>query len=952
MQAVLTSYLVVSALPIVIEDEVGQSLSYSPGAIFQALSNNPSVVRLLDLGQIILAQGAIDPTTGFLVIQGPIGPTGPSSTTVVGWEDVGTLVRLVDIDDQVSAGDAAPPASSKFTIDASSGSYTTGLLVVNGFISFPGSGGSSERLGLNATAGGANATALGESANASATSATAGGQGSAATGSFGSAWGATAAAGADSTALGGASTATNSGTAVGRTSTSSGLRSFAGGFTANNTGQDSTLLGSNGTISADEVVVVGASATGTAPGALAAGFSADATATDASAWGRNSTSAFASSHAFGAGSQTTAANQFVAGSDTNPIAEFHLGKGEAAITAQDIVISSSRISLTQSNEAGSNLDFIAGPGTGAGAASVISFLTGPSGVSGNAQHVLATQMVIGVGVDVTNWLNVGSTAVADAVGEIAASDGTGLFHWDPAAFQVNIGAEGTIARVRGVDAVSVGVDGADVYVVGGTGLTTGDGGGSRLEGGASGASGNGGLAGVFGGTGVVVGGAVDIIGGTSPAGTGGLTTLRGGAGAPAGNLIASGGITNGVGGQSGTGTFSGGDASGSLVSLAGDGILKGGDGVSNNNHGANAYVRGGLADGAGTHGFVQIDTAGTGRWQVDNAGRFLAIADTAFDMGAVASGRMRDLYVGRNARIEGDLTVNGTTTTVNSEIQTADNYILLNSEYTADAAQTGGFVINIDPAATSFSISGIATNVITVAAGDPSAVLSAGDFLLIQDPNLPGNSGIREVLSATASSVTVTATPVEDFSGGALTDDATAQGTVVGVQVAALRSTTAGAFQAATGTAAPLTWDPLVVGVVESDQVVVDYDTSGLLVGDCVRVTGTTTVGLTDADADATANFVGTVKTVGTLGTGKVVTDGRAPIRFVASLTPTAGEAVFLSETTGGSTDGLATTVEPTTVGAVSYMIGYIRDVGSYGGTEGDTMDVQLRYGGRTVIGA
>jgi len=118
--------------------------------------------------------------------------------------------------------------------------------------------------------------------------------------------------------------------------------------------------------------------------------------------------------------------------------------------------------------------------------------------------------------------------------------------------------------------------------------------------------------------------------------------------------VVRGGVTDAVGGVSGTGTFSGGDASATLVSLAADGILKGGDGVSNNNHGANAFVRGGIAAGGGTHGRVQLDTAGVGRWQVTNSGHLLAVADDTYDIGADGATRPRTGYFGTSAVIGAD----------------------------------------------------------------------------------------------------------------------------------------------------------------------------------------------------------------------------------------------------------------------------------------------------------
>lgn len=749
MQAVITTYVVVGALPVVIEDEIDEALSYAPGAIFQALSNNLSVVRLLALAQIIEIP-VTEAIPGSTVIEGPPGP--PGDPTLTGWERNSGQITLVTDNDQVSMGFVSVPLTSKVSIDSASGGFIIGLSIINGTITVTGAGSGSERFGLSSLAAGDSSAAFGNGASSAA------------------------------------------------------LRSFAGGFSAVTSGIDSILIGASGNITADETVLLGAGGSVTAAGGLAAGFGTTVSGVDASAWGRGATSNFAGAHAWGAGAVTTAVQQFVFGAVADPISSFHFGKGEVSITGQSVTLSSTRINTSETDVAGSDLTITAGPGTGNATASTISFRTAPAGGSGNAQQVLADQMVIGTGVDITNWLNVGTTTAAVAIGDISASDGTSRFLWDASATQLDVGTEGIITRIRGVDATTAGVDGAALYLISGTGLTTGNGAVTRVAGGDSGNAGIGGLGSLVGGLGVTSGGPVEVIGGAATAAPGGPATFRGGPGAPAGDLTASGGITTGVGGQSGTGTFSGGDASATLISLAGDGIFKGGDGVSNNNHGAHAFVQGGLAFGGGVHGRVQIDTAGVGRWEVDNTGQFLAITDNSFDIGAATSGRPRDLFIARNVIVGGRLTINGTTTTVNSEIQTADNYILLNSEYTADAPQSAGLVMNIDPAATSFSISDITSDVVTVTAGDPSAVLSTGDFVLIQNPANSDNVGIYEVLSTTVSSITIDSTPAEVFTGSGLTDDATTQGVIVGTGLTVIRSSISGIIEAGFSTSSPMTF--------------------------------------------------------------------------------------------------------------------------------------------------
>ncbi|MGD9725627.1 MAG: hypothetical protein AB7V39_04430 [Nitrospiraceae bacterium] len=385
------------------------------------------------------------------------------------------------------------------------------------------------------------------------------------------------------------------------------------------------------------------------------------------------------------------------------------------------------------------------------------------------------------------------------------------------------------------------------------------------------------------------------------------------------------------------------------------------------------------ADGAQS---VEIWTNGSVHWRVASDGTLLPATDNSKDIGITGTNRVRNVFVGTTvfvgtsveigsvlgATATGDiragdgvnelywnaaagrltipnLHVSGTQTILNTQLQSADRYILLNSDSGGDTPQTSGLVMNVDPAATSFAISSIVTNIVTVVAGDPSAVLSAGDFVLIQGPADDRNAGIFEVMSTTTSTITIDTVPTEAFSGNTLYNDVTVQGTILGIGVTGIRANTGGALEQAYGTAAPLTWGVLG-GLPEVDKVVVSYDTTGLAVGDCVRITSTATVGQTDASADTTADFIGVVYVVGGLGTGKVITDGLAQVRFDAGLTPSATEPVFLSET-----GGLATNVEPTVAGSVSYQIGYIRDVLTYSGVAGDLMEVQLRFGGRIVNG-
>lgn len=74
MPATVRNYQVISQTPVVVEDET--AVSYAAGAVFSALDNNPSILRLLALGDIVPVTLTPSPG-GFVVIPGPTGPMGP-----------------------------------------------------------------------------------------------------------------------------------------------------------------------------------------------------------------------------------------------------------------------------------------------------------------------------------------------------------------------------------------------------------------------------------------------------------------------------------------------------------------------------------------------------------------------------------------------------------------------------------------------------------------------------------------------------------------------------------------------------------------------------------------------------------------------------------------------------------------------------------------------------------
>jgi len=196
-------------------------------------------------------------------------------------------------------------------------------------------------------------------------------------------------------------------------------------------------------------------------------------------------------------------------------------------------------------------------------------------------------------------------------------------------------------------------------------------------------------------------------------------------------------------------------------------------------------------------------------------GNLLAVQDNAgtTDYFSVTSS---DILLGRNTTIDGDLSVTGTTTTINSRrlADVEDNFICLNKNYDNDTPLRCGQVYNIDPepgsgqttvAATGFT-AGVAAvsnpTVSTVAAGP---TFSDGDFIIITGANDNTNNGIFEVFSHAANLLTIRGvgttgnTTGIDFLQDQFATDTTVAGTITRTTVSVLRARTDGAFECGSG---------------------------------------------------------------------------------------------------------------------------------------------------------
>ncbi len=172
--------------------------------------------------------------------------------------------------------------------------------------------------------------------------------------------------------------------------------------------------------------------------------------------------------------------------------------------------------------------------------------------------------------------------------------------------------------------------------------------------------------------------------------------------------------------------------------------------------------------------------------------------------------------ISADAQITGDLVVQGTTTSTESEqVQISANYLNNNTDYTNTVAQTGGLTIRIRGTATADTqngnfdagAAGVANpRVITTGSG----TFTTSDIIAIDGANNPSNNGLYEVLSHVTTSLSVrgiglTGT-VEDFTQNQFITDATGSATITKVLVSVIRADTTGIWERGVGNTTPITY--------------------------------------------------------------------------------------------------------------------------------------------------
>lgn len=270
---------------------------------------------------------------------------------------------------------------------------------------------------------------------------------------------------------------------------------------------------------------------------------------------------------------------------------------------------------------------------------------------------------------------------------------------------------------------------------------------------------------------------------------------------------------------------------------------------------------------------------------------------------------------GSNLVVSGNLDVQGTITTVNSEVvNIADEFLLLSSNYTTAAARESGLVVNYLPTATVDTVAaggftaGVAGVSNPTVATTGAATFSAGDVVVITGADDEANNGLFEVNTHAASvlelrGIGVTATTFTFFQNQ-LTTDATVAGDITQVNISVLQSGTDGIWEVGAGdNSASITFADLV--------------TSGAADLQTAYANGNT---ITTSPADGDLEVLGTEKLL-VSATGGAQFDtfinvaGSAGIELVAgaALTPgqlvqfnTSGQAILADNNTGTVTDAFS----------------------------------------------
>lgn len=320
-----------------------------------------------------------------------------------------------------------------------------------------------------------------------------------------------------------------------------------------------------------------------------------------------------------------------------------------------------------------------------------------------------------------------------------------------------------------------------------------------------------------------------------------------------------------------------------------------------------------------------FDTAGTGN-VVEVRGLNNSVAFSASNT-AVSISRATTLagnlsvtgvssFVG-DVTVNGNMNVSGNVTTINSEqVNLADSTLYLNSGYTAVSGKSGGLAINYLPTADTVTVTSAVFTPGVPATSNPTITTLPGaqawavDGVVIQVSGTTNNNGIYEILSSTATTLTIRGVGLSgnsanllDIAANQFISETAASAVITRVNIAVLRASPTGSWQTAGGSnSAALAYKNIgnvsFTGTAPSvNTISVFSDTSG------GNITATS-VTVSGANLTTTGNIsAGNLISTGLLsGTTLSTTPAANSIISVANVT--AGASKYVLNYKGQSTNG------------------------------------------------
>jgi hypothetical protein len=207
---------------------------------------------------------------------------------------------------------------------------------------------------------------------------------------------------------------------------------------------------------------------------------------------------------------------------------------------------------------------------------------------------------------------------------------------------------------------------------------------------------------------------------------------------------------------------------------------------------------------AHTTSFLEADTILVGGLELSASGTAALYTDdlvTAITLGGGA--QSPSIALGDSAStvtIQGDLVVNGTTTSIDTEnLQTQDNHIYLNKDYTTAVGQTGGLALNYLPIAanaTTSNTGGFATTTTVNTVGASGLATGGGAFVQVSGSANPANDGVYQVVSHAANLLTISGSPTHRFCNSAFTvDTGDTTAVLTNINISVIQADTTGDWQ-------------------------------------------------------------------------------------------------------------------------------------------------------------